>query len=135
MLGEKTYPTEYVDACRAAVREHLTAYDALGLPAAKRAGFERGYVHQLVLALDNHFTHRLRGAEGKDGNPLNEVRMLCTSIRSGAGVLEQDPTIRWNAGASVLGLAVGDPLDVAVADFARLADAFFDEIEKRFPAA
>ena len=135
MLGEKAYPTDYVDTCRAAVRAHLAAYDALGLPAAKRAAFERGYVHQLVLALDNYFTHRLRGAEGKDGNPLNEVRMLCTSIRSGAGMLEQDSTIKWTPEASVLGLAIGDPIDVAVTDFARLADAFLDEIEKRFPSS
>jgi hypothetical protein len=135
MLSESSYPTEYVDSCRAAVHAHLAAYDALGMSDADRAGFERGYVHQLVLALDNYFTNRGRAHEGKDGNPLNEVRMLCTSIRSHDGVLAQDSTVKWRPEASVLGLGIGDPIEVGVGDFARLAEACFDEIEKRFPPA
>jgi hypothetical protein len=133
VLSRTSYPQDYVDTCRAAVRAHLASYDALGLTPEAGAGFEPGYSRQLILALDNYFTHRARGQEGKDGNPLNEVRMLCTSIRDDGGVLTLDKTIRHQPAASVLGLSIGDPIDVARSDFARLADAFFDEIEKRFP--
>lgn len=134
MLAEKSYSTDYVAHCRALVTDHLAAYAALPLEAGQRAGFERGYVQQLVLALDNLFTHRMRGAEGKDGNPINEVRMLCTSIRSHGGVLTADASIKYSAEGSVLGLAVGDDIDVDVAAYTRLAAAFLDEIETRFPA-
>ena len=133
MLSRNSYPQAYVDASRAAVRTHLDAWEALGLTPEVRAGFEAGYVRQLLLALDGYFIHRGRGQEGKDGNPLNEVRMLCDSIRDDGGVLAASSTIRYRPDSSVLGLAAGDPIDVGVEDFRRLAEAVFDEIEKRFP--
>lgn len=100
MLSRNSYPQQYVDTCRAAVGSHLASYDALGLSAEARAGFERGHVHQLVLARDNYFTHRARGVEGKDGNPLNEVRMLCTSVREHDGVLAAEKVIKYSAEGS-----------------------------------
>lgn len=48
----------------------------------------------MVLALDQLFVHRARGIEGKDGNPLNEVRVLCTSIMANGGVLVKDSQIK-----------------------------------------
>ena len=61
----------------------------------------------LVVVLDGYFVHRTRAIEGKDGNPLNEVRMLCSSILGHDGVLAADGTIKYKPEASVLGLAVG----------------------------
>ena len=90
-------------------------------------------MRQLILALDNYFTHRQRTTEGKDGNPLNEVRMLCTSIRDFDGVLTGEKSIKYRPDAAVLGLKLGDPIVVDVPAFRRLAEAFFDEIERRFP--
>jgi len=133
MLSVSSYPTEYLTDCRATVRRHLDAWERLPLSAADRSDFEPGYVQQLILALDNYFTHRGRGAEGKDGNPLNEVRMLCTSIREHDGRLAADKSIRYRPEAAVLGLRLGDPITIDVAAFRRLAEAFLDEIEKRFP--
>ena len=135
MLSRTGYPQAYVDTTRAAVRTHLDSWDALDLSPEARAGFEPGYVRQLVLALDAYFVHRGRGQEGKDGNPLNEVRMLCDAIRDNDGVLAANSTIKYRPEASVLGLAIGDRVDVDVAAFRRLAEAVFDEIEKRFPEA
>ena len=52
------------------------------------------YLANLLIAMDAHFIHRLRGAEGKDGNPLNEVRMLCYSMINSDNVLQADKTIK-----------------------------------------
>ena len=137
MLMRGDYPTEYVDAVRAMVAANVASYTALGLPEGH--DFERGYVHQLLLALDSYFTHRGRGQEGKDGNPLNELRMITDSLQGNDGhgpiapLLATNSTIRYKPESSVLGLAIGDPLDLSVAEYHRLAVAFLDELEKRFP--
>ncbi|MEO7351816.1 MAG: hypothetical protein ABIW17_07950 [Marmoricola sp.] len=137
MLMRGDYPTEYVDAVRAMVAANVASYTALGLPEGN--DFERGYVHQLLLALDSYFTHRGRGQEGKDGNPLNEVRMITDSLQGddahGAIVplLAPNSTIKYKPENSVLGLATGDPLDLSVAEYEKLAVAFLDELEKKFP--
>lgn len=70
--------------------------------------------------------------EGKDGNPLNEVRVLGNSIMHDDGVLTVDKTIKLKAATSELGLEYGDPIRLTADDFARLAAAFFTELERRF---
>ena len=60
----------------------------------------------MVLALDSWFLHRQRSLEGKDGNPVNEVRVLCTSITQHGAVLTADKTIKLKAATSVLGYDV-----------------------------
>ena len=138
MLMRGDYPTEYVDAVRAMVADNVASYTALGLPEGN--DFERGYVHQLLLALDSYFTHRGRGQEGKDGNPLNELRMITDSLQGNDArgpivpLLAPNSTIKYKPESSVLGLAVGDPLDLSVEEYEKLAVAFLDELEKRFPA-
>lgn len=76
--------------------------------------------------------HRTRAIEGKDGNPLNEVRMLCNSILRGHRVLCADRTIKYRAEASVLKLAIGDEIRLDEGRFRVLADAYFAEIQARF---
>jgi len=62
-------------------------------PTRKQAGkapsreFEQRFFNDQVLILDNMFVRRLTGIEGKDGNPLNEVRVLCNSILLNQGKL------------------------------------------------
>lgn len=137
MLMRADYPKAYVDAVRAMVDDNVKAYTALKLPDGN--AFEQGYVHQLLLALDSYFTHRGRGQEGKDGNPLNEMRMITDSLQGNDGhgpivpLLAANTTIKYKPEASVLGLEIGDPLDLSVADYQKLAVAFLDELEKRFP--
>jgi hypothetical protein len=86
----------------------------------------------LVLALDRWFVHRMRGAEGKDGNALNQVRALADSVVDHDGVLTIPKAIRLEG---VLGLSPGDPVSIDVAGFERLADAFFAELKSRYPPA
>jgi hypothetical protein len=79
MLGRKNYTQEEIDAGRAMVEFDLRAYRRL--PAADRTKeFEAVFFNRAVLLLDYMFVHRFTGIEGKDGNPLNEVRILCNSI-------------------------------------------------------
>lgn len=39
----------------------------------------------LAVAIDASFVHRARALEQKDGNPLNEMRMICKGIMSNGG--------------------------------------------------
>src|ERR1035441_7384404 len=89
------------------------------------------FFNHMVLALDGYFCHRARDREGKDANPLNEVRVLCSSLMSGGFVLVAEKSIRLDPASSVLRLEFGDVIQLNAADFRRLSDAFFDEIESR----
>jgi len=141
MLGRKTYEKDYIDACRTRVDAQVAAYDALAT-VARNGGdgpggaaldtFAPQFFNHMVLALDQYFVHRLRGQEGKDGNPANEVRLLAASIMEHDGRLVADTQIRLTPESSVLGLAAGDEIRIDEDGFRRLADGYFAEIEKRF---
>ena len=140
MLMRADYPAEYVADVRAQVAANVASFEALGLTPEQREAFEPGYVQQLLLALDSYFTHRGRALEGKDGNPLNEVRMITDSIQGNDGrgpifpVLAPSSTIKYRPERSVLGLEIGDSLDLDIAAYQKLAFAFLDEVESRFLA-
>ena len=141
MLGMKTYSQGYIDACRARVDAGVRAY-------RKQAGkspseeFDHRFFNDQVLLLDYMFVHRLTEIEGKDGNPLNEVRVLCNSILLNRGKLQVDKLPGWpnSAGSgiklpqekSVLKFEPGAAVKLTEADFVRLAEAFFVELEKKF---
>jgi hypothetical protein len=135
VLSVNNYSQDYVDDRRRKVDANLAAYrkmaKAAGASAALEA-FEPVFFNNLVLALETYFTHRARGLEGKDGNPLNEVRVLCTSMLSNDDVMAADKTIKMKPEAFVLKLEVGDRIAIREADFVALADAFFAEIEARY---
>ncbi len=143
MLGVKSYPRTYVDACRAKIAADVDAYRAIAAAASDgnspKAGeaivaFEPVFFNNLVIVLDSYFMHRLRTLEGKDGNPANEVRVLAASLMSAGGKLEPDKTIKLVPAKSVLGHAAGDEISLSETDFLALSAAYFDEIEKRFMA-
>jgi hypothetical protein len=135
MLCVNTYSQDHIDRCRARVTSYVEAYRAMAAPAtddAAIAAFEPVFFNNLVLALDTCFTHRSRTIEGKDGNPVNEVRLLCASLTQHDGLLVADKAIRLRPETSVLGYAPGDEIAVSEAGFVRLAEAYFDEMESRF---
>ncbi|SRR6266478_2359462 len=92
MLCVNNYAQKYIDECRSRVAAQVSAYQALVATARNQAAndepplnaaieaFEPHFFNNIVLALDSYFVHRARAIEKKDGNPLNEVRMLCNSI-------------------------------------------------------
>jgi hypothetical protein len=135
MLGKNSYPPEYVKQCRANVDELLKSYRKLATAAKGNAAltnFEPHFFNHLVLALDEYFVHRLRGVEGKDGNPCNEVRVIADSVMLHAGVLTVEKAIKLDPATSVLGLAPGDTIALDEARFTKLAKAYFDDIEAKF---
>ena len=140
VLAVTSYPEVYVQLTAAKVEEQLAAYTALAAAVtgnakaeAALAAFAPGYFNTMLLALDHHFMHRMRGAEGKDGNPLNEVRMLSDSIMEHDGVLKDNRTIKYKAEKTVAGVAVGQEIALDAETFERLAKAYLEEMGKRFP--
>jgi hypothetical protein len=141
MLGMKTYKKDYIDACRARIDANVRAYKKqIGKEPAKE--FEWRYFNDQVLLLDYLFVHRLSGIEGKDGNPLNEVRILCNSLLFNQGKLQVEKRPAWPTSAvssltlppekSVLKLKKGDEIRLKEADFVKLCEAFFKELEKKY---
>jgi hypothetical protein len=138
MLGRKTYTRQEIDQGRAAVDEQLAAYRQLAEAAtgagSARASFDPLFFNNMVLVLDRYFVHRFSGPkwEGKDGNPLNELRIICDSIMSHGAIVRADKQIKLPPERSVLGLAVGDRIALSETQFERLSEAFFTELEARF---
>jgi hypothetical protein len=143
MLGRKSYTKEEIDAGREAIDQQLAAYTKLvkarvdgktDKSDSGLASFETQFFNNMALVLDRYFVHRLSGPdyEGKDGNPLNEVRLIVDSLISHKGVMRSDKQIKLPPERSVVGIEVGDHIKLTEADFKRLSTAFFDELERRF---
>ena len=128
MLCMNTYPQDYIDGCRARIDADVAAFGRLADPG----DFEPVFFNNLVVALEMAFCHRTRGVEKKDGNPLNEVRMLCVALMQTNGRLEADRTIKWRPETTVLGYQIGDEIRLTTADFSRLSKAFFAELESKY---
>jgi hypothetical protein len=91
--------------------------------------------NNLVLILDGFFVHRSRTLEGKDGNALNEFRMICTSLPQNHGVMctdKSNKTIKYSPEKSVVKLKIGDEIKLTESAFAALFKVFFAEIEAKF---
>jgi hypothetical protein len=144
MLGRKTYTQEEIDQGKAALDRQLAAYQKLvkavaGATTDKKINaafesFEALFFNNLTLVLDRYFVHRLAGAdyEGKDGNPLNEVRIICDSLMNNNGVMRGDKQIKLTPERLVLKLNIGDPIRLTEEELERLSAAFFAELERRF---
>jgi hypothetical protein len=139
MLGRKGYTREEVDAGKAAISRQLAAYKKLVKASGESkgagfAGFEAEFFNNMALVLDRYFVHRFSGPdyEGKDGNPLNEVRLIVDSLISHRGVMRSDKQIKLLPERSVVGIAVGEQIALTEPQFKRLSAAFFDELERRF---
>lgn len=143
MLSVNNYSREYIDACRKKIETQLTAYNDLLSTADSHLKnhkeqhkiidyFEHIFLGNLVIVLESFFVNRMRAMEGKDGNPLNEVRVIANSIMNNDGVLIIDKSMKWNATQSVLKYKAGDTIKLNQSDFTALASEFFDEIEKKF---
>ncbi|MBC9820667.1 hypothetical protein [Terrabacter sp. MAHUQ-38] len=144
MLGMREYEQDYIDACRSRVETQVAMFHEVAQAARDHGdadvsrlegaleSLEYEYFNNMLLVLEGYFVHRLRGVEGKDGNALNEVRVLARSLMENGGTVMADPQIPLDPAHSVLGLAVGDPITLTLQQFRRISDAFLREIESRF---
>ena len=144
MLGRKNYAAEEIDQAKGALDRQVSADDQLidaisGVaeePKVKAAceSFESQFFNNLTLFLYRYLVHRLPGAdfEGKDGNPLNEVRIVCDSLITNKGKLRADKQIKLAPERSVLKLKVGDSISLTETGFDRLTRAFLPELKRRF---
>ena len=82
--------------------------------------------------IDRLFVHRLRMVTGKDGNPLNEVEMICDSLMNNDGVLREKSPIKYVPHQSVVKLDIGDQIRLTAEEFEPLTSAFFAELESKF---
>ena len=131
MLSVSKYPKPYIDECRRKVERQIAAFNKLKGSGDLKV-FEALFFNHMILALDHYFNHRARGQEKKDGNPLNEVRMLANSIMEGDAVLRADSTIKYDPKRSVLKLKIGDRIALDAAAFQALSDAFFVDMKAKF---
>ena len=144
MLCVNNYTQKYIDECRSRVTAQVSAYKALVATARNQTAtdepvlnaaiedFEPHFFNNMVLALDSYFVHRARAIEKKDGNPLNEVRMVCNSMMNNNNMMCADKTIKFDPAKSVLKYRVGDEIKLNEADFMLLSSAFFVEIESKY---
>jgi hypothetical protein len=144
MLCINNYTQKYIDECSSKVKSQLSAYKNLVTTAGGQNGanktmlntaiksFEPVFFNNMVLVLDTYFVLRSRTMEGKDGNPLNEVRILCNSMMNNNNKMCADKTIKFNPAKSVLKYQVGDEIKLNKAGFLQLSNAFFAEIESKY---
>jgi len=139
MLAVTSYPRAHIETGRARLADQVARFRTLAA-ASQAAGVdpdaleavEGDYATTLVVALHAWFLNRMRGLEGKDGNPANEVRVLAASIVDHGAVFTSETPIRIDAATTVLGLEPGDPVRISLDELERLGTAYFDEIEARY---
>jgi len=124
MLPRTGYDRHYVAACRESV--------GAAVEELRRVGAGSVAWNQLVVALEHWFAERIPKVEGRDGNPLNEVRVIADSVIEHGAVMTVPKGIKLRAEASVLGFEPGEEISLDGDAFERLFDAFLAEVEARY---
>ncbi len=124
MLLRTGYDRHYVAACRESV--------GAAVEELRRVGAGSAAWIQLLVALDGWFALRNPKVEGRDGNPLNELRVLAGSVTEHGAVMTVPKGIKLRPEESVLGFAEGEEISLDGDAFERLFDAFLAEVEEKF---
>jgi hypothetical protein len=135
MLCINGFSQEYIDECRAKINSQLASYQNLVAHVQDKAAieaFEADFFNNMLLVIDNLFVNRSRMMEKKDGNPLNEFRIICNSLLNNHGIMGSEKSVKLDPKKSVLGFQVGDEIRLNEAQFGQIFTAFFAEIEAKF---
>jgi hypothetical protein len=124
MLLRTGYDRAYVGACRKSL--------GAAIEELRRVGASSAAWTQLLPALDRWFELRNPKVEGRDGNPLNEVRVMAGSVTENGSVMTIPKGIKLDPDTSVLGFAEGEEISLDGDAFERLFDAFLAEVEAKF---
>jgi hypothetical protein len=124
MLLRTGYDRHYVANCR----------ESVGAAVEELRRVEAGSVawNQLVVALEHWFAERIPKVEGRDGNPLNEVRVIAESVIEHGAVMTVPRGIKLGPETSVLGFEEGEEISLDGDAFERLFDAFLAEVEAKY---
>lgn len=123
MLARVGYDHHYVAACR----------ESLGAAIEELRRVEAGSAawNQLAVALTRWFELRNPKLEGREGNPMNEVRTIAESVIEHGAVMTVPRGIKLTPEESVLGFAEGEEISLDGDALERLLDAFLAEVEER----
>jgi uncharacterized protein (UPF0548 family) len=124
MLLRTGYDRHYVANCRESV--------GAAVEDLRRVGAGSAAWNQLVPALDRWFSIRNPKLEGRDGNPINEVRAIAESVTEHGSVMAIPKGIKLNEETAVLGFLDGEEITLDGDAFERLFDAFLAEVEAKF---
>jgi hypothetical protein len=124
MLLRTGYDRHYVANCRESV--------GAAVEELRRVGASSAAWNQLVPALDRWFSIRNPKVEGRDGNPINEVRAIAESVTEHGSVMAVPKGIKLSEESSVLGFLDGEEISLDGDSFERLFDAFLAEVEAKF---
>ncbi len=131
MAERKTYTAKEIAYGRRSTDEQVRAFLDLAAEGQISEGFEATYFNNMALSLDRFFVHRLRSVIGNGTTPLNELELISEGLTS-EGVLPEHDEIDYDPAKSVLGLKVGDPIELSADQFVELSDAVFAELEAKF---
>ena len=141
MQSVNKYPENYIHECKEKVEVQIQLYKNLLAKLKKQEdvrldkaviAFETHFCNNMVIVLDGLFMDRSRTVELKDGNPSNEVRMLCASIKTNNNNFILDDGIRYTPDKSILKLKFGDEIKLSIHDFLLLSSAYFTDIASKF---
>lgn len=139
MLCTTIYTQEYINSSYAKIADQIVVYEKLRSamaddPAAGAAlsKFESVFFNNLVILLDSLFNNRCRTIELRDGNPLNEVRMIANAMQYNSYIFIADEDVSYSTEKSVLKYQFGDEISINAEGFDELFEAFFREIEGKY---
>jgi hypothetical protein len=146
MDADHRSPAARVQACRTELAAQVQAYRDLVGAASKASGMsltridaalaalEPAFFNNLLIALDARFANRPDGVDGRQGDALDEVRLLCAALMANGGVLAAQPGVAYEPSLAVLRVDIGERVALNADDFEAIAAAFLDTIEHRLAA-